>query len=68
MIGSEMRPEKLFGEDKYEVEEASRTLTKARDLEKRKPKVYLAAIKYLEREQKSVADVIRAAKKSKGIN
>ena len=60
-------PKKLFGEDRWDVEEASRTLTKARDLEKRKPKVYLAAIKYLEREQRSVADVINAAKKSKGI-
>ncbi len=64
---SNIESKKLFGEDRWDVEEASRTLTKARDLEKRKPKVYLAAIKYLEREQKSVADVIRAAKKSKGI-
>lgn len=58
---------KLFGEDRWEVEEASRTLTKARDLEKRKPKIYLAAIKYLEREQRTVADILRAAKKAKGI-
>lgn len=58
---------KLFGEDRWDVKEAARTLTKSRELEKTKPKVYLAAIKYLERQQRSVADVIRAAKKSKGI-
>ncbi len=66
-MGCYPESKKLFGEDKYEVEDASRTLTKARDLEKRKPKIYFAAIKYLEREQRSVADVIRAAKRTKGL-
>lgn len=59
---------KLFGQPKWDVEEASRTLSKARELEKSKPALYVAAIKYLERQQKAVADVIRAAKKSKGID
>ena len=65
--GETMAQEKLFGQDKWDVEEAARTLSKARELEKSKPKVYVAAIKYLERQQRTVADVIRAAKKSKGI-
>lgn len=59
---------KLFGQPKWDVEEASRTLSSARELEKTKPALYVAAIKYLERQQRTVADVIRAAKKSKGIN
>ncbi|HEC65168.1 MAG TPA: hypothetical protein ENI23_07740 [bacterium] len=66
-MGCDHEREKLFGEDKWEVEEAARTLTKSEDLETRKPKVYLAAIKYLERKQGSIAKVIRAAKKTKGI-
>lgn len=57
---------KLFGQPQWDVEEAARTLSKARELEKSKPALYVAAIKYLEKQQKAVADVIRAAKKTKG--
>lgn len=62
------KEEKLFGFPKWDVEEAARTLRKARELEKAKPGLYGAAIKQLEREQNAVADVIRAAKKSKRID
>ena len=63
-----MKEPTLFGQPKYDVEDAARTLRKARELEKAKPALYLAAIKQLKREQNSIADVIRAAKKSKRIS
>ena len=58
-------PKKLFGMDRYEVEDAARTLRKARELERAKPKLYVAAIKQLNREQNAIADVLQAARKSK---
>lgn len=57
----------LFGFPKYEVESAGRTLSDARELEKSKPSLYVAAIKHLKRKQNAIGDVIRAAKRSKGI-
>lgn len=59
------REEKLFGQPKWDVEEASRTLSKARELEKSKPTLYVAAVKNLKRQQAAIADVIRAAQKTK---
>ena len=56
----------LFGHPKYDVEDAARTLRKARELEKSKPGLYQAAIKQLEREQAAIVDVIRAARRSRG--
>lgn len=56
----------LFGYPKYEVENAGRTLSEARELEKTKPGLYGAAIKHLEQKQKAIVDVIRAARKSRG--
>jgi len=57
---------KLFGYPKYDVEEAARTLEKARELEKTKSGLYGAAVKYLQRKQLAIVDVIRAAKRAKG--
>jgi hypothetical protein len=57
----------LFGFPKYEVEQAGRTLSEARELEKAKPGLYAAAIKHLKRKQNAIGDVIRAAKKSKKV-
>lgn len=62
-----MKEPMLFGYPKYEVESAGRTLSEARELEKAKPGLYAAAIKHLERKQKAIGDVIRAAKKSKKV-
>ena len=59
------KQEMLFGLPKYDVEDAARTLERARELEKAKPKLYTAAIKYLGRKQLAIADVIRVARKSK---
>ena len=56
----------LFGYPKYEVENAARTLSEARELEKAKPGLYGAAIKQLERQRKAIVDVIRAARRSRG--
>ena len=63
-----MKEEKLFGFDRWNVESAARTLKEARELEKLKPGLYKAAIKQLGREQTAIADVIRAAKRSKGVS
>jgi len=60
------KQEMLFGFPKYDVEDAARSLERARELEKAKPGLYKAAIKYLGRKQLAIADVIRAARKSKG--
>ena len=62
-----MREPTLFGQPKYEVEDAARTLQKARELEKAKPALYTAAIKQLERQQNAIGDVLRAAKRSKKV-
>jgi hypothetical protein len=57
--------EKLFGFPKYDVEDAARTLERARELERAKPGLYGAAIKHLGRKQLAIADVIRAARQVK---
>ena len=57
--------EMLFGFPKYDVEDAARTLERARELERAKPGLYKAAIKHLGRKQLAIADVIRAARNSK---
>ncbi len=62
-----MKESTLFGEPKWDVEEAARTLSKARELEKSKPKLYAAALKQLRREQNAIGDVLRAAKRSKKV-
>lgn len=59
------KEERLFGHPKWDVENAADTLSKARELEKSKPDLYVAAIKLLERRQKAIADVIRAAARTK---
>ena len=56
---------KLFGMDRYEVEEAARNLEKASELKKSTPKLYDAAIKYLQRKQTSIGGILQAARKSK---
>ena len=62
----ETKQEKLFGFPKWDVESAARTLEEARELEKSKPGLYGAAVKYLQRKQLAIVDVIRAAKRAKG--
>ena len=57
----------LFGQPKYEVESAARTLQEARELEKTKPAIYAAALKQLTRTQNAIGDVLRAAKRSKKV-
>ncbi len=57
----------LFGQPKYEVESAARTLQEARELEKVKPAIYAAALKQLARTQNAIGDVLRAAKRSKKV-
>ena len=58
---------KLFGYPKYDVENAARTLEEARELEKAKPGLYVAAIKQLKRKQNAIGDVLRAAKRAKKV-
>lgn len=58
---------KLFGYPKYDVENAGRTLSEARELEKSKPGLYDVAIKHLKRKQNAIGDVLRAAKRSKKV-
>ena len=60
-----MKEPTLFGYPKYDVEDAARTLEKSRELEKSNSGLYNAALKYLNRKQNAIADVIRAARKSK---
>ena len=67
LVENTMREPALFGQPKYEVEEAARTLQKARELEKTKPAIYAAALKQLTRTQNAIADVLRAAKRSKKV-
>ena len=67
LVEKTMREPTLFGQPKYEVEEAARTLRKSRELETTKPAIYAAAIKQLKREQNAIGDVLRAAKRSKRI-
>ncbi len=62
-----MREPMLFGYPKYEVESATRTLSEARELEKVKPGLYVAALKQLKRKQNAIGDVLRAAKKSNKV-
>jgi len=61
-----MKEEKLFGFRKWDVTEAADTLSRVRELEKDKPELCVAAVKYLERKQKIIGDVIRAARRAKG--
>ena len=51
---------KLFGEDKYAVEDAARILTEARELETAKPKIFVAALKVLERRQRVIGSILKA--------
>lgn len=51
----------LFGQRKYDVEEAARHLQKAKELEEANTPVYQAALKYLEREHKSIGAVLGRA-------
>jgi len=66
LVEKTMKEEKLFGFPRWDVESAGDTLSKARELERTKPGLYIAAIKHLERKQKAIGDVIRAAKRAKG--
>ena len=61
-----MKEPTLFGQNKYEVESAARTLREARELEKVKPAIYAAALKQLARTQNAIGDVLRAARRTKG--
>jgi hypothetical protein len=52
---------KLFGENKYEVESAARTLREAEELAKANTPIYQAAIKHLKSQQTSIGAVIGKA-------
>ena len=64
--GEPMKEPTLFGQPKYEVESAAKTLQEARELERTKPALYAAAIKQLKRQQNAIGDVLRAVKRAKG--
>ncbi len=57
-----MVQEKLFSEDKWEVENAADILTKARELEKTKPAIYVAALKLLKRRQVVIGAILKSRK------
>ncbi len=67
LVEKTMSEPTLFGQPKYEVESAARTLQEARELEKAKPAIYAAALKQLARTQNAIGDVLRAAKRSKKV-
>ena len=66
LVEKTMKEPTLFGQPKYEVEDAARTLQKARELEMTKPVLYTAALKQLKRQQNAIGDVLRAANRAKG--
>jgi hypothetical protein len=51
----------LYGQDKYEVENAARTLREAEKLAKENSPIYQAAIKHLKDQEKSIGSVISRA-------
>jgi hypothetical protein len=58
MMGCDPESPKLFGQNKYDVEDAARTLRKAKELEQTNSPLYQAALKYLAREQKSIGAIL----------
>lgn len=50
------KPQKIDGIDKWEVEEAARTLTRAFEI-KKKPKLLAAALKVVEQQRKAAQEV-----------
>ena len=57
-----MAQEKLFGEDKWEVENAASTLTSAHELEKTKPAIHAAALKLLKKRQVVIRAILKSRK------
>lgn len=57
----------LFGQDKYEVESAARTLREAEEMAKANTPIYQAAIKHLKQQKNSIgAVIIKALARKKG--
>lgn len=52
---------KLFGMDKWEVENAAETLTKAAEMENTKPKLHAVALKLIAKRQVAMGALLRAA-------
>jgi len=67
LVEKTMKEPMLFGHPKYDVESAARTLEEARELERTKPSLYVAALKQLKRKQNAIGDVLRVAKKSNKV-
>jgi len=63
-----MREPKLFGQDKYEVENAADTLSRAHELESIKPEIYAAALKLLKKRQIAISAVLRASASKRSNN
>ena len=55
----------LFGQPKYDVEDAARILRKAEELQQSNSVLHTAALKYLKMEQKSIGAVLGRAIRSK---
>ncbi len=51
----------LFGQDKYEVESAARTLRESEEMAKANTPIYQAAIKHLKQQESSIGAVIMKA-------
>ena len=61
----EPKQEMLFGHPKWDVENLADSIMRTKEMESTKPGLYEAAVKLLERRQKALGIVIRAAANKK---
>jgi len=64
-VPCESKQEMLFGYPKWDVENLADSIMRTKEMESTKPGLYKAAVKLLERRQKALGFVIRAAANKK---